>query len=120
MLETVAEAIGDPTARRHAVPFGDPGRRVAKLAEGWGAQLIVVGTRGNAPVTDALGRVSRRLAADAPCPVLVIPHGLESNVFPLTWRARAVVCGIDGSSPRGALRVARPPSPPGSAGRCGW
>jgi nucleotide-binding universal stress UspA family protein len=80
------------------VPFGDPGRRVAKLAEGWGSQLIVVGTRGNAPVTDALGRVSSRLAADAPCPVLVIPRGLESHVRPLDWRARTLVCGFDGSS----------------------
>src|SRR4051812_33763784 len=98
MLERVAEAIGEPGAARHVVPVGDPGRRVAKLAEGWNAQLIVVGTRGNAPVTDALGRVSSRLAADAPCPVLVIPHGLESHVFPLTWRARTLVCGVDGSS----------------------
>jgi nucleotide-binding universal stress UspA family protein len=108
MLDAVAQAIGDPTARRHVVPFGDPGRRVAKLAEGWGAQLIVVGTRGNAPVTDALGRVSSRLAADAPCPVLVIPHGLESHVVPLTWRARTLVCGFDGSSPawRAAWRAA--------------
>ena len=64
MLDTVAEAIGEPTAGRLVIPVGDPGRRVAKLAEGWSAQLIVVGTRGNAPVTDALGRVSSRLAAD--------------------------------------------------------
>lgn len=99
MLQRVAEAIGEPGAGRHVVPFGDPGRRVAKLAEGWGAQLIVVGTRGNAPVTDALGRVSSRLASDAPCPVLVIPRGLESHVRPLTWRARMLVCGFDGSSP---------------------
>jgi nucleotide-binding universal stress UspA family protein len=98
MLERVAEAIREPGARRHVIPFGDPGRRVAKLAEGLGSKLIVVGTRGNAPVTDALGRVSSRLAADAPCPVLVIPHGLESHVFPLTWRARTLVCGVDGSS----------------------
>ena len=98
MLDTVAEAIGEPTAERHVIPVGDPGRRVAKLAEGWSARLIVVGTRGNAPVTDALGRVSSRLAADAPCPVLVIPHGLESHVFPLTWVARTLICGVDGSS----------------------
>jgi nucleotide-binding universal stress UspA family protein len=99
MLESIAEAIGEPAAGRRVVPYGDPGRRVAKLAEGWGSQLIVVGTRGNAPVTDALGRVSSRLAADAPCPVLVIPRGLESHVRPLTWRARMLVCGFDGSSP---------------------
>jgi nucleotide-binding universal stress UspA family protein len=99
MLERVAEAISEPAARRHVVPFGDPGRRVARLAEGSGSQLIVVGTRGNAPVTDALGRVSSRLAADAPCPVLVIPHGLESHVVPLTWPGRTLVCGVDDSLP---------------------
>ena len=99
MLERVGQAIGEPGAGRHVVPFGDPGRQVAKLAEAWGSQLIVVGTRGNAPVTDALGRVSSRLAADAPCPVLVIPQGLESHIRPLTWRTRTLVCGFDGSVP---------------------
>jgi nucleotide-binding universal stress UspA family protein len=98
MLERVAEAIGERGAGRHVVPFGEPGRRVAKLAEGWGSQIIVVGTRGNAPVTDALGRVSSRLAADAPCPVLVIPRGLEPHIHPLSWRGRTLVCGFDGSS----------------------
>jgi nucleotide-binding universal stress UspA family protein len=28
----------------------------------------------------------------------VIPNGLESHVFPLTWPARTLVCGVDGSS----------------------
>ena len=28
----------------------------------------------------------------------MIPNGLESHVFPLTWRARTLVCGVDGSS----------------------
>jgi nucleotide-binding universal stress UspA family protein len=97
-LDTIADAVGDATVSRHLVPFGDPGRRIAKLAEEWRAEFIVVGTRGNAPITGALGSVSVRLAADAPCPVLVVPPGLERHVAPRDWRGRTLVCGFDGSA----------------------
>jgi nucleotide-binding universal stress UspA family protein len=103
-FDTIADAVGDATVNRHVVRFGDPGRRIAKLAEGWRADLIVVGTRGNAPVTGALGSVSVRLAADAPCPVLVVSPGLERHVAPADWRGRTLVCGFDGSAQaRGAV-----------------
>jgi nucleotide-binding universal stress UspA family protein len=96
-VNALTDALGDATVGRHVIRFGDPGRRLAKLAEDWSAQFIVVGSRGNAPVTGPLGSVSARLAADAPCPVLIIAPGLERHVQPKAWRGRTMVCGFDGS-----------------------
>jgi nucleotide-binding universal stress UspA family protein len=45
---------------------------------GVGVQMIAVGSRGRGPVRRALlGSVSARLAATAPCPVLVVPETAE-------------------------------------------
>lgn len=80
------------------VELGDPARRIAAIAESERAGLIVVGTRGNAPVSDALlGSVSSRLAADAPCPVLILSPHLQAHIRPERWPNRMIVCGYDGS-----------------------
>ena len=80
------------------VGSGDPARRIAAVAESARADLIVVGARGTGAVGDALlGSVSSRLAADAPCPVLVISPPVAQHVRPESWRARTLVCGFDGS-----------------------
>jgi nucleotide-binding universal stress UspA family protein len=58
--------------------------------------------RSSAPSTDGdalIGSVSSRLAADAPCPVLVIPPGLKRHVRPDAWYGRTLVSGFDGSLP---------------------
>jgi nucleotide-binding universal stress UspA family protein len=99
MVDELTVALGDPNVARHIIRVGDPGRRIARFAEDSGAGLIVVGTRGNAPVTGDLGSVSVRVAADAPCPVLVVPAGLERHVKPDAWHGRTLLCGFDGSSP---------------------
>jgi nucleotide-binding universal stress UspA family protein len=98
MLDTICDAVGAATAGRHVVRYGDPARRLAIIAEQCDALLVVVGTQGDARAGDALlGSVSSRLAADAPCPVLVIAPGLEPHVRPETWRGRTLVSGFDGS-----------------------
>jgi len=97
-LAWLCETMGAELAHRHVAPYGDPGRRLAALADRVGASLIVVGSRGKSGKPDAvLGSVSRRLAADAPCPVLVIPPGVAPHVDPTAWRHRTIVCGLDGS-----------------------
>jgi hypothetical protein len=79
---------------------GDPARRIAAIADQRRADLIVVGTRSHDAAPDAvLGSVSRRLAAEAPCPVLVIPPNLATAVRPERWPGRTLVCGLDGSEP---------------------
>ena len=42
--------------------------------------------------------MSSRLAADAPCPVLVVPPRVERHVRPEGWRGRTLVSGYDGST----------------------
>ena len=52
----------------------DVARRIADTAREVGADLIVVGTRGQSPIVGALlGSVSQRLLHIAACPVLVVP-----------------------------------------------
>lgn len=100
MLDGICDAAGAAFATRQVIRYGDPARRIAAVAEQRGADLIVVGTRGDSAAPDAvLGSVSSRLAADAPCPVLVIPPHLAPGVRPERWPNRAVVCGLDGSEP---------------------
>jgi nucleotide-binding universal stress UspA family protein len=98
MLDAVCDAIGGGAAVRHVVRYGDPARRVSMIAEEAQAELIVVGARERGGGRDALlGSVSSRLAADAPCPVLVVPPDLAPGVRPEEWRGRTLVCGYDGS-----------------------
>lgn len=60
--------------------------------------MIVVSSRGAIPTDEALlGSVSSRLAADAPCPVLIVGSGREQEVDPDQWAGRTLVCGLDGS-----------------------
>jgi len=100
MLDGICDAADAGFASRRVVRYGDPARRVAAVADEHDADLIVVGTRGDSASPDAvLGSVSRRLAADAPCPVLVIPPDVAPGVRPERWPRRTVVCGLDGSEP---------------------
>jgi nucleotide-binding universal stress UspA family protein len=100
MLDGICDAAGATQAKRRVVRYGDPARRIATIAEQRDALLILVGTRGQSAAPDAvLGSVSRRLAADAPCPVLVIPPHLAPGVRPERWPDRTLVCGLDGSEP---------------------
>jgi nucleotide-binding universal stress UspA family protein len=98
MLDGLCDASGPPASGR-LIEFGEPGRRIADAADLRAADMIVVGSRGNAPAGDPLlGSVSSRLAADAPCPVLIVPPELQQHVRPSSWWARTVVCGFDGSA----------------------
>ncbi|HEY7207633.1 MAG TPA: universal stress protein [Gaiellaceae bacterium] len=53
---------------------------VADVAREVGADVIVVGTRGHAPVAGLLlGSVTQRLLHIAPCPVLAVPAGKHAG-----------------------------------------
>ena len=88
----------DAVTTHRVVPYGDPARRLAVAAAQQQALLLVVGTHGLGPVADPLvGSVSSRLAADAPCPVLVVPTATPSQLRPELWRGQCIACGFDGS-----------------------
>ncbi len=59
--------------------MGEPGPSICKLAKTWGAELIVVGSRGHRGLTEVfLGSVSNYVAHYAPCSVLVV-HDRQSS-----------------------------------------
>jgi nucleotide-binding universal stress UspA family protein len=98
MLDDLCAAAEAEDAARRVIRYGDPARRVAAVAHERAATMIVVGARADRRDGDSLiGSVSSRLAADAPCPVLVIPARLERHVRPQDWRRRTLVSGFDGS-----------------------
>lgn len=76
---------------------GSPSQRLLATVSEDGAELLVVGTRGRGSIRSAVfGSVSRTLATEATCPVVVLP--------PQAWPpARdddgnaSIVCGVDGS-----------------------
>ena len=83
----LSEALGADDETLVAV--GAPAEELVRLAEEYGAGLLVVGTHGRGPIAGAmLGSVSRTLARRGPCPVLLVPEDavLEDG--------GAVVCGV--------------------------
>lgn len=64
---------------------GGPAQVIAQIAEKTGAEVILIGTRGHAPVAGLLlGSVTQRLLHIAPCPVLAVPelHTVERTASP--------------------------------------
>lgn len=57
-----------------AVRDGEPGPAIVEEAREWGADLIVVGSRGHTGLVRLIaGSVSRHVVDHAPCPVEVVP-----------------------------------------------
>ncbi|HEV8641960.1 MAG TPA: universal stress protein [Methylomirabilota bacterium] len=72
------------------VSEGDPREEIVRIAEEWGADLVVVGARGLGAVKGfLLGSVSLAVVRHAPCSVLVVKGEPR--------RPRAVVLALDGS-----------------------
>lgn len=55
------------------VCVGEPAEALITIAEGEGAQMIVVGNRGMAGARRVLGSVPNRVSHRAPCCVLIVP-----------------------------------------------
>ena len=100
-LEGESRALAERTVRRavaglgDAVPIdvdafvGDPGEMLVELSER--VDLLVCGSRGYGPLRAVLlGSVSRRLVAEAHCPVLVLPRGVSAPLDVLLTSDRAV------------------------------
>ncbi|HEX6584268.1 MAG TPA: universal stress protein [Thermoleophilaceae bacterium] len=71
--ELSAEGI-ETSVEMREIMLGGPAHAIVEIADGAGADLIVVGTRGHSPVAGLLlGSVTQRLLHIARCPVLVAP-----------------------------------------------
>lgn len=64
-----------PKARvQEFLESGTPAETIVRVAKKWGADLIVMGSRGRGKVKGILlGSVSQDVLSNAPCPVLVAP-----------------------------------------------
>jgi nucleotide-binding universal stress UspA family protein len=73
----VEEALGPVESR---VEFGLPAEQLVRVAEQEGAELVVLGSRGQGSLKAVLlGSVSMGVIARARCPVLVVPPGAAAH-----------------------------------------
>jgi nucleotide-binding universal stress UspA family protein len=74
---------------------GAPAPAVMQKAEDWHADLIVVGSHGRSAIGRLLlgSSVSKQVATEAPCSVLVARHVVERGDMPVR-----IIIGVDGSS----------------------
>jgi len=103
-----ARLAGAPEAPTVRLVEGSPAQAILELVDQEGAAMLVIGSRGRGSLRAAvLGSVSRELASDAPCPVVIVPSGmLSAGTSGGAEDADAsVVCGVDGSDE--ALAAAR-------------
>jgi nucleotide-binding universal stress UspA family protein len=78
-LRRQTEALGDGVPVETDAFVEDPADVLIRVSEN--LDLIVCGSRGYGPLRAVLlGGVSRRLAADARCPVIVLPRGVEASL----------------------------------------
>src|SRR6185436_7879673 len=74
---------------------GSPAERLLAAVDEDGAELLVVGSRGRGSLRSAVfGSVSRKLATDATCPVVVVPP----EAAPQDGAGGSIVVGVDGSN----------------------
>ncbi|HET8757460.1 MAG TPA: universal stress protein [Solirubrobacteraceae bacterium] len=99
MLERAAAAAPEAPVRTR-VAFGDAADALRFTAVEEDAELLVVGSRGRGPLAGALlGSVSARLAATAPCPLLVVPSPDAAGRWLSRPENSRIVCGVDDSVP---------------------
>ena len=82
--------------------IGDVANQLGEIADDLGATLIVVGSRGRGPLASALlGSVSRALARDARCPVMIVPDGKPLDgprpIGDAPDGRATIIAGVDGS-----------------------
>ena len=104
--EEVRQAIDGASADVRIVK-GDPPEVILDAAGQDDAAMVVVGSRGRGALRAALlGSVSHEVAAQARCPVVVVPSGAADELLRGGDEGSgSVVCGVDGSTQ--ALAAAR-------------
>jgi len=81
LLREVAGRLDAGDAEQRA-ELGPPADRIAAIADGENAALVVIGSRGRGDVKSALlGSVSHGVLSKATCPVVIVPPGGPSRFF---------------------------------------
>jgi nucleotide-binding universal stress UspA family protein len=113
LLESVArheldrflgERTSSPLGVEPSVRFGDPARQILNEVESWGADLLVIGSRGRSGLERLLvGSVSTEVIGGAGVNVLIVPpHSGETENRPATDERRLLAAVV----PRQALSLA--------------
>lgn len=103
---TLARAAGWQAAVHVRRTFGSEGLALAALAEGLGADLVVVGARGLSGTKALLGSVSDLLVHHAPKPALVVPYPLMSAEYEAATDGPVLVAWDGSAGARAALQTA--------------
>jgi nucleotide-binding universal stress UspA family protein len=78
-LRRVVAALADDVPVEVDAFVGDPAEVIVEVSKG--LDLLVCGSRGYGPARAVLlGSVSRRVTAEAHCPVVVLPRGVEASL----------------------------------------
>jgi nucleotide-binding universal stress UspA family protein len=99
-LDGLRSSLGAGAADRRVevhLAAGVPARAILEVAERETADLIVPGSRARGRLGAAVGSVSRAVATEAACPVVLVPSGLQPGSRRASDAGAAVVCGVDGS-----------------------
>jgi nucleotide-binding universal stress UspA family protein len=111
-LDQVRSELPEGLDASFRVELGSAVEKLLEIAGDEDAELIVVGSRGRGALRSAvLGSVSRSLAQQAPCPVVVVTPGAVKYHATRPHRPDgprpSLVCGVDGSeSSLSAARLA--------------
>ena len=102
ILQRAHDALPPTVDADERVKIGGVANQLDEIADDVGATLIVVGSRGRGRLASALfGSVSRALARDARCPVMIVPDGVPfDDPRPIgdAPNGRAtIIAGVDGS-----------------------
>jgi len=79
LVNLTHKAIDEDINAEYTQLIGNPGRSICELASNWGADLIIVGSRGLKGLKEMfLGSVSNYVTHHAPCSVLIARSHSES------------------------------------------
>jgi nucleotide-binding universal stress UspA family protein len=96
LLERAIDELQPSVDTDTILPVGDAATQLIEAAGATGAVALVVGARGHGRLHRALlGSVSGRVAAHAPCPVVITPHDMDARASILDG---PILCGVDGSA----------------------
>ena len=95
LLERILDELRPAVDTDTILPVGNAATQLVEAAGATSAAALVVGARGHGRVHRALlGSVSGRVAASAPCPVVITPHDMDAAPSILDG---PILCGVDGS-----------------------